>query len=188
MKKIAWMLLIVIVMAGNSIGCTQAAKSSTPPDTSSPVTPKPSSTSAGTVFATTLAKPAGGKAQEFTLPLKPPTGAYNMVIYLANGETLDLDWKYVASNSQQTPIRFMFSTPEGREMDAKLQPVNSAGHPFYDASLPGQKLEDAVGGHVEIKVGTDKYCNEGYYNLIYNVNATQTGNIYLRYSVVSSAK
>lgn len=181
-------MLIIFVLSGSGIACTPAAKSSTPPAANSPVTPKSSAPSSGTAFATTLAKPAGGKAQEFTVPLKPPTGTYNMVIYLANGDTLDLDWKYVSSNSQQTGIRFMFSTPEGREMDAKLQPVNLAGHPFYDASLPSQKLEDAVGGHMEIKVGTDKYCNEGYFNLIYNVNSTQTGNIYLRYSVISAAK
>jgi hypothetical protein len=188
---LVWMLIVIIALAGNSIGCSTSTKS-TPA--------KPTSTSAGSptagkasssppaipAFMTKLVRPTGGKVQEFTFALKPPTPAYNGVISLSNGETLDVDWKFVGTGG--LGIRFVVSTPEGRELDAKLQPLNVAGHPFYDANLPTPKLEEAVGGHLEINAGQDKYCGEGIYTLIYNVSPGQTGNIYLSYSLITPGK
>jgi hypothetical protein len=184
MKLITWMLVIIIILAGNSIGCSSTSnKSPTPTGTG---TAKATTSPTPTAFITKLSRPSGAKAQEYTCSLKPPTSVYNLAISLSNGETLGLDWKYVGTG--QMGIRFIISTPEGRELNAKLQPYNLAGHPFYDTALPTQKLEEAVGGHLEINVGQDKYCGEGIYTLIYNTNSTQNGNIYLNYSLISAGK
>jgi len=109
-----------------------------------------------------------------------------MIIYLANGESLDLDWKYVSN--PQVGILFMFTTPDGREMDAKSQPLNLTGHPLYDQNLPSQKLEAVVGSHVVINIGQDQYCNEGYYSLVFFRNSSQSGTVFLRYALESIAK
>jgi hypothetical protein len=109
-----------------------------------------------------------------------------MIIYLANGESLDLDWKYVSN--PQVGILFMFTTPDGREMDAKSQPLNLTGHPLYDQNLPSQKLEAVVGSHVVINIGQDQYCNEGYYSLVFSRNSSQSGTVFLRYALESIAK
>ena len=77
----------------------------------------------------------------------------------------------------------MFTTPEGREMDAKLQPLNLPGHPLYDQNLPEQTPGEVVGSHVAIKVGQDQYCNGGYYTLVFSGSEAQSGTIYLRYAL-----
>ena len=82
----------------------------------------------------------------------------------------------------------MFTTPEGREMDSKMQPINLPNHPLYDQNLPSQTPADIVGSHLIIKVGQDKYCNEGYYSLVFSGNAVQSGTVYLRYSLETIAK
>ncbi len=115
--------------------------------------------------------------------LKAPANDHNLVIYLDKGETLDMDWKFVAN--PQAGIRFMFTTPEGREMNNDLQPLNLPGHPLYSPSMPSQKQEDMVGSHVVIKAGQDQYCSEGYYSLIFSGNPTQSGTVYVRYALVA---
>jgi hypothetical protein len=37
-------------------------------------------------------------------------------------------------------------------------------------------------------VGKDKYCNEGYYSLIFSGGPSQSGMIYLRYTLELTAK
>ncbi len=180
-------MVILILGLGNLSCSSQAAKpTSSPGQTSSTQTSTSKSGSTPAGITTPLARPLAGKSQELTFALKAPTNMYSYVIYLASGETLDLDWKFVAN--PQAGIRFMFTTPEGREMDAKSQPINLPGHPLYDQSLATQKLEDVVGSHVEINVGQNKYCGEGYYSLIFSGNSTQSGTVYLRYTLIQPTK
>jgi hypothetical protein len=128
-----------------------------------------------------MTKPAAGKSQDLTYVMKPPVNVYNGVIHLDNGETLDLDWKFVAN--PQVGIEFMVTTPEGREIDAKLHGINLPGHPFYDKNLPNQSPEKIVGSNVIIRVGQDEFCSEGYYSLVFSASPGQAGTIYLKYSL-----
>jgi hypothetical protein len=128
-----------------------------------------------------MARPSAGKSQELVLALKVPANTYSLVIYLQKGETLDLDWKFVSD--PQAGLGFMFTTPQGREMDAKAQPLNLPGHPLYDQNLSSQKLEEIVGSHLVINVGQDKYCDEGYYSLVFSGDPAQPGTVYLRYTL-----
>jgi hypothetical protein len=183
-----------LILGLGSSACAKAGATSAPspnPTTTvqTPASPKPSTAKASptptpTTITTPLARPAAGKSQEITVSLKAPGDVYNFVIYLANGETFDLDWKFVAN--PQVGIRFMFTTPDGREMNAGSKPLNLAGHPLYDPSLPSQKIEEAVGSSVAIRVGQDPYCLEGYYSLVFTGNTAQSGTVYLRYDLAPS--
>lgn len=192
MKNFIWALILILVIGG--LGCaggaaptSKSTSTATPsPTQSSPKAPpavsKPPSPSPTPVVVTTpMARPQPGKSQELTFLLKPPSSTYSLVIYLEKGETLELDWKFVSN--PQAGINFMFTTPEGREMDARVQPLNISGHPLYDPNLPSQKTEELVGSNLAIKAGQDKYCSEGYYSLVFAGTQSQAGTVYLRYSL-----
>ena len=187
-KVARWASITVLALLLSSSGCVAgAATTSASLPTSGTATPTRTTPSAAlTAIATSLARPSAGKPQELTIALKAPVNAYSLVIYLANGETLDLDWKFVAN--PQVGIRFMFTTPEGREMNDSSQPINLPGHPLYDQSLPSHDPGEVVGSHVSIEVGQSKYCGEGYYSLVYSANHGQSGTIYLRYALEVAAK
>lgn len=188
MKNVAWVLIVILILGLSNISCSTGAAKTTAPSTASTasITVKPGSSAVPSAITTPIARPSGGKPQELTFTLKAPFNVYNMVIYLANGETLSLDWKFVAN--PQVAIYFTFTTPEGREMDANLQPINLPGHPLYDKNLPSKNPVEAVGSHVEINVGQDQYCDEGYYSLIFSGSPEQSGTVYLRYSLTSPTK
>jgi hypothetical protein len=199
MKKITW-LLIIIALFALYIGCSTTAvstpKSSPAPKTqpqlspgASPqntavvasITAKPAPVATPTVVTSPIARPAAGKSQEINFVLKAPDSTYSLVIFLNMGETLDLVWKFVAN--PQVGIDFKLTTPEGRELDSSLKPINLKGHPFYDQNQPDQSPEAAVGSSVIIKVGTDTYCNEGYYSLVFSGSHVQSGTVYMRYTL-----
>jgi hypothetical protein len=191
-KNMTRALILVLVIALASSACSKAAATSTispKPTTAAQTSAPPKTTPAAkasptptpTTITTPLARPATGKSQEITIALKAPGDVYSFVIYLVKGERFDLDWKFVAN--PQVGIRFMFTTPDGREMDAGSKPLNLPGHPLYDPSLPTQKIEEAVGSSVVIKVGQDPYCVEGYYSLVFTGSPTQSGIAYLRYDL-----
>jgi hypothetical protein len=187
MNKIACGLVLALLLVLSSLSCVKAPVSS--PAASPTITTQKtvSATSKATPTVTTvavttpLARPSAGKVQEFTFPLKSPANIYNLVIYLGSGEKLDLDWKFVST--PQSGINFMIATPEGRELNSKLQLINLLGHPLYDQNLPSQTQETAVGNNVVFQIGKDKYCNEGYYSLIFSASPSQAGTVYLRYSL-----
>jgi hypothetical protein len=182
MKRTVCAVIVTMALLSSSLSCSaKAASTQTPPASQTGTSP-----AAAPATATTLARPSGGKPQELTFPLKLGNSVYSMVVFLASGETLDLDWKFVST--PQAGVRFMFTTPDGREMDAKSQPVNLPGHPLYDQNLPSQNLAEVVGSHVVIKVGQDKYCGDGYYSLIFYGNSAQAGTVYLRYVLETPAK
>ena len=183
MKKILWALIVILVLVLSNLSCSKVAGKTTTSSTTikTQTTANPSPNTTPTVMMTHITRPPAGKSQEFTFTLKAPAGVYNMVIYLAKGETLDLDWKFVSD--PQEGLLFMFTTPEGREMDSQAQPINSPGQPLYDKSLPTQNPEAVVGSHVVIKVGQDKYCNEGYYTLVFSGSLSQSGTVYVRYDL-----
>jgi hypothetical protein len=202
-KKLILALVLVFVLVSSTLGCSKPAASplSSPSETNSPepstktkstLSSTPSSTPSKsgpsqtpTTITTPLVRPAAGKSQELTFTLKTPGDIYNLVIYLANGETLDLDWKFVAN--PQVGIEFMFTTPDGREMDARSQPINLPGHPLYDPEIPSQNIEDAVGSNVVVKVSRNSYCHEGYYSMVFMGSSLQSGTLYIRYDLVQPA-
>jgi hypothetical protein len=180
-------MVILIFILGFSACSKTTASSTTPPNPTAsvqtaatptkPATPAPTPTT----ITTPLARPAAGKSQDLTFNLKSSGDVYNLVIYLANGETLDLDWKFVAN--PQVGIRFWFTAPDGREMNAKSQPLNLPGHPLYDPKLPSLDLQETVGTNVVIKVNQNSYFAEGYYNLVFTGSPAQSGTVYLRYDL-----
>jgi hypothetical protein len=156
---------------------TSKSESTSPSDTTASV----SANQNPVAVTTPIARPSAGKSQEITLNLKATADTYNLVVFLENGEMFDLDWKFVSN--PQVGINFMFTTPEGREMDSKARPLNLSGHPLYDKNSPSQKLEELVGSHLVINIGQDKYCDEGYYTLVFFRNPAQSGSVYLRYNL-----
>jgi hypothetical protein len=199
MKKVTW-LLIIIALFALYIGCSTTATStpkSSPAQKTQPqlspgasplntavtssITAKPTPVATPVVVTTPIARPSAGKSQEINFILKAPDSTYSLVIFLYKGETLDLVWKFVAN--PQVGIDFKLTTPEGRELDSNLKSINLKGHPFYDQDLPDQSPEAAVGSSVIIKVGTDTYCNEGYYSLVFSGSPVQSGTVYMRYTL-----
>lgn len=184
MKNVTWVLIVISLLL--CTGCANTASAQkTNSQTITPVTSKASLSATPQAVTTSMARPASGKSQEITFNLKAPDSSYSLVIFLENGETLDLDWKFVAN--RQAGINFMLTTPIGKELDANLKPINLAGHPFYDQKLPDQKPEAVVGSSVAIKVGSETYFNAGYYTLVFSASPVQSGTIYLRYSLLPPA-
>jgi len=191
MKKIVLVLSIICLLAINGVACSVRAPSTAVPTPSANT--GPANTNAGssnpktnpTAVATPMSRPQAGKSQELTFSLKASADTYSLVMFLEQGETLDIDWKFVSS--PQAGINFMFTTPEGREMDSKLQPLNLPGHPLYDQGAPSQKVEALVGSHVVINVGETRYCIGGYYTLVFTGNSAQSGIVYLRYSLAKTS-
>jgi hypothetical protein len=186
MKKTLLVLIICILAISCSVcsGRTTSTPASTSAGSPVPTDPQASSNrpkANPAPVATPMARPPAGKSQELKFGLQASADTYSLVVFLEQAETLDIDWKFVSS--PQVGIGFMFTTPEGREMDSKLQPLNLPDHPLYDSNLPSQKIQEIVGSHVVINVGRDKYCGEGYYSLVFSGNPSQSGMVYLRYSL-----
>jgi hypothetical protein len=183
MKIIVCLLVIFLALIVSVTGCSNKAAPTSKPESTSPSdTPVSTSANPNPVAVTTpIARPSAGKSQEITLNLKATADTYSLVIFLEKGEMFDLDWKFVSN--PQVGIKIMFTTPEGREMDSKVQPLNLPGHPLYDKNSPSQKLEELVGSHLVINVGQDKYCDAGYYTLVIFRNPAQSGTVYLRYNI-----
>jgi hypothetical protein len=184
MKNVTWVLITISLLV-LCAGCSNTSAQKTNTQTLTPVTSKPGPSATPQVVTTSMARPAAGKSQEITFNLKAPDSSYSLVIFLENGETLDLDWKFVAN--RQVGINFMLTTPVGKELDANLKPINLAGHPFYDQKMPDQKPEPVVGSSVVIKVGSETYFNAGYYTLVFSGSPVQSGTVYLRYFLEPSA-
>jgi hypothetical protein len=190
------LLLMALASVSLATGCSsRSSLTSSPPaitkaspatQVSMPPAPTPgiASGKATAPAATPLQRPPAGKPQELTLTLKQPANTFNGIIFLSNNETLLIDWKYLGGAGSGAYL--MFTTPEGREMDANSKPLNIAGHPLYDANLPSQSPTEQWGGHSTIQVGKSNYCGEGYYNLVFS--APQEGTIFLRYSLASISK
>jgi len=185
-KVAGWASITVLALLLSSSGCMASTTSASLPTSGTAAPAATTPNAALTAIATSIPRPSAGKPQELTITLKAPVNAYSLVIYLATGETLDLDWKFVAN--PQVGIRFMFTTPEGREMNDSSQPINLPGHPLYDQSLPSHDPGEVVGSNVSIEVGQNKYCGEGYYSLVFSANHGQSGTIYLRYALEPPAK
>jgi hypothetical protein len=189
-NKIIWAFILTLVLILGNLGCAKPAAPLTPsavntaPQAGS-TAPKPGSTASTAALTTLLTRPITGKAQELSFILKPPSSTQNLVIRLEKGETLNLVWKFVAN--PQAGINFMLSTPEGRELDSNLKPINMKGHPFYDQNLPDQKPEAVVGDSITTRVGSDNYCVAGYYTLVFSGNLAQSGSVYLSYTLQPTA-
>jgi len=185
LKRILMGLLLASTLMLGVWGCAKLPSISTSELSKQTTAPSSSiSTSAATI--TTLAPPSIGKAQEVTFNISKPSDSLDLVIFLTNGQTLDLDWKFVTSSD--IGITFMFTTPEGMEMDTDSQPINLPGHPLYDPSLPTKEIKAAVGSHVIIDVGQNKYCDQGYYTMVFSGGSAQPGTLYLRYTFDSTTK